>query len=160
MATYVAPLPFSLDALVAEAKRRMRRRRLLLGVVALALATGAFVLRVELVPRGGGSVGDGPHTSLSIRFMSGGFGSNAVFRLTCDPAGGTVPQPAEACAAIAAQPTLITNPKAEAVSCYGGGTNITVVGRMNGTHVDAFFSTCWARGTALVRKLGLIPARG
>jgi hypothetical protein len=40
-----------------------------------------------------------------------GNGGRALFHLKCEPAGGNVADPAKACAAIAAQPSLVTNPK-------------------------------------------------
>jgi hypothetical protein len=40
MTAHVPRLPFSLDLLIAEAKRRMRRRRLLIAVVAIVLLLG------------------------------------------------------------------------------------------------------------------------
>ena len=47
-------------------------------------------------------------------------GGRALFHLRCDPAAGNVAQPARACAAIVAQPSLVTNPK----PFYDGGNNI------------------------------------
>jgi hypothetical protein len=118
MTVRVPRLPFSLDPLLAEAKRRARLRRLLVALVAVVVVAAAVVLTVEL--RGRGSVAPVP-VNLTVLVVSAGFpghgtlpqgdGGRALFRLKCDPASGDVADPAKACAAIAAQPSLVTNPK-------------------------------------------------
>jgi hypothetical protein len=55
---------FSLEALIAEAKRRARQRRLL--VVLLVLAIAVAVAAVVLGSRGGGSGSGGPPSGLSV----------------------------------------------------------------------------------------------
>ena len=111
-------LPLSLDPLIAEAKRRARQRRLLVALVAVVVVAAGAVLAVEL--RGLGPVAPVP-ANLTVLVVSEGFpghgtlpqgnGGRALFHLKCDPAGGNVADPAKACAAIAAQPTLVTSPK-------------------------------------------------
>ena len=118
MAVRVPRLPFTLDPLMAQAKRRARLRRLLVALVAVVMVAAVAVLTVEL--RGRGPVAPVP-ANLTVLVVSEGFpghsklpwgnGGRALFRLKCDPAGGNVADPQGACAAIAAQPSLVTNPK-------------------------------------------------
>ncbi len=155
MTVRVPRLPWSLDPLMAEAKRRARQRRLLVALVAMAvLATGA-VLGVEL--RGLGSVTPVPANLTVLAVQEGG--GRALFHLRCDPAGGNVAQPAKACAAIAAQPSLVTNPK----PFYDGGSNtsyFTITGRLNGKAVHFSGESDWTPQMALIDKLGLAGSRG
>jgi hypothetical protein len=60
MTAQATPRPFSLDPLMAEAKRRARRRRLLGAVAGLAVAVGAYLL---VVPHGGGGSAVPPSAS-------------------------------------------------------------------------------------------------
>ena len=118
MTARVPRLPFSLDPLIAGAKRRARLRRLLVALIVVVATAAAAVLTVEL--RGRGSVAPIP-ANLTVLVVSEGFpghstlpqgnGGRALFHLKCDPAGGNVADPTKACAAIAAQPSLVTNPK-------------------------------------------------
>src|SRR5881275_1385378 len=98
-------LPFSLHPLVAEARRRARQRRVLVALAAVVVIAAGAVLGVEL--RGLGSATPLP-AKLTVLAV-GENGGRALFHLRCDPAGGDVAQPAKACAAIAAQPSLVTN---------------------------------------------------
>ena len=108
--TVAAP---GLDPLIAEAKRRAHQRRLLavVAAVALVLAAGAVAFGVEHWQLGLGSPSSTAPTHLTLRAEGGLVGrSHRLFHLSCSPPMGDVPQPAQACAAIAAQPTLITKP--------------------------------------------------
>jgi len=75
MTSHVPRLPFSLDPLIAEAKRRMRRRRLLIAAAVVAIAAGsAFAMRA---PGGPGPTGSGGALSGagrvgSVRIDAGG----------------------------------------------------------------------------------------
>jgi hypothetical protein len=68
-------LPFSLDPLIGEARRRMRRRRLFLGAVALAAIAAAMVAATR-PPGGPGSSGSGalsgPGRAGSVRIDNAG----------------------------------------------------------------------------------------
>jgi hypothetical protein len=80
----------------------------------------------------------------------------AVFHLDCQPTGGDVPRPAEACAAIAGQPRLITRPKP--FVCAGGTSSwwdLTVSGRLNGRAIRRSFATCWTPQMPTINRLGL-----
>jgi hypothetical protein len=116
-------LPLSLDPLIAEAKRRARLRRVLVALIAVVLVAAGAVLTVQL--RGQGSVAPvsvAPvPANLTVLVVGESWpghgalapanGGRALFHLKCDPARGDVADPAKACAAIAAQPSLVTNPK-------------------------------------------------
>src|SRR6266576_1994153 len=152
MTEHVPHLPFSLDPLMAEAKRRARQRRLLASVVALVLAAGAAGFGVELSSQGSHpDVGAVP-TSLKV-VATNQFGGHAVFHLRCDPASGNVPDPVKACAAISAQPSLVTKPKP--FLCWATAWRFTILGRMNGRPVHTKVLSCWTPQMALIGKLGL-----
>jgi hypothetical protein len=148
-------LPFSLDPLMAEARRRARQRRVLVTLVASAVVAAGAVLGVEL--RGLRSVTPVP-AKLTVLAV-GENGGRALFHLRCDPAGGDVAQPATACAAIAAQPSLVTNPK----PFFDGGSNtsyFTITGRLNGKPVHFSGESDWTPQMALIDKLGLAGPHG
>lgn len=123
MTLHIPRLPFALDPLIAEAKRRARQRRVLVALIAVVVVAAGAVLTVEL--RGQGSVAPVPAVpvpaNLTVLVVGESWpgrgalapdnGGRALFHLKCDPAGGDVADPAKACAAIAAQPSLVTNPK-------------------------------------------------
>ena len=155
MTVRVPRLPFSLDPLMAEAKRRARQRRVLVALVVVAVVVTGAVLGVEL--RGLGSVTPvaAKLTVLAVRENGG----RALFHLRCDPAVGNVAQPAKACAAIAAQPSLVTNPK----PFFDGGPNtsyFTITGRLNGKPVHFSGESDWTPQMALIDKLGLAGPHG
>jgi hypothetical protein len=52
MTLHIPRLPFALDPLIAEAKRRARQRQVLMALVAVVVVAAGAVLTVEL--RGGG----------------------------------------------------------------------------------------------------------
>jgi len=86
-------------------------------------------------------------------------GGRALFHLSCDPAAGNVADPAKACAAIAAQPSLVTNPK----PFYDGGDNaayFTITGNVNGERVHFSGESDWTPQMALIDKLGLAGPNG
>lgn len=159
MAERVSRLPFSLDPFIAEANRRARQRRALVGIVAV-IAAGA-VLGVEL--KGLGSVAPVPAnlTVLAVgnEGVVGQVGQRALFHLRCDPAGGNVADPAKACAAIAAQPSLVTDPK----PFYNEGSDswyFTISGSLKGKPVHVGVGGDWMTQMALINKLGLAGPHG
>src|ERR1041385_4685484 len=114
----------------------------LLGVLVLALAAGC-----SSVPT--------PKTSLTLLAVNTSIG-RAVFHLDCAPVGGDVSHAAHACAAIAANPALVTRPKA--FVCAGGTFSWwdgTISGRFDGRALRRSFSTCWTPQMATLGKLGL-----
>jgi hypothetical protein len=151
MAELVRRRPFSLETLVAEAKRRMWRRRGLVAAVAVVLAAGATGLGLELSSRGAGSAGVRSSTSLRLLVDGAVYNGPGVFHLNCDPPGGDVPNPAAACAAIAAQPDTITKP--EVGGCLAPWRTLEIRGRMNGKPVNGFVAACSGNRTRLIHKL-------
>ena len=96
-----------------------------------------------------------PSTSLTIVALNEHVG-RAVFHLRCDPAGGDMPSPAKACAALAQQPELVTNPKP--FVCRGGPQShwlVTIRGRLNEQRPDLSFSTCWTPQVPTIGQFGL-----
>lgn len=82
-----------------------------------------------------------PATELTITFWpEGPDGESREATLTCDPAGGTHPDPEAACAALADAQAL--EPVAPDMACtmiFGGPEQATVVGVLDGEDVDAAF---------------------
>jgi hypothetical protein len=155
MTVRVPRLPISLDPLMAEAKRRARQRRAIVALVVVAVVAAGAVLGFEL--RGLGSVTPLPANLTVLAVREGG--GRALFHLRCDPAGGNVAQPAKACAAIAAQPSVVTNPK----PFFDGGSNtayFTITGRLNGKPVHFSGESDWTPQMALIDKLGLAGSHG
>ena len=121
-------------------------------VIVLALALAAC----------GSSTGSGPQPSTLQIAIQPGFIANAKpqhFTLTCNPAGGTVPKPASACAALAAHPALLTSAPACSVGMPDVGSK-AVTGTWQGKPVSISYRGCDgdnARWVAMARALGLIP---
>jgi hypothetical protein len=148
-------LPFAVDPLIAEAKRRARQRRVLVLLVAVAAVAAGIVLTIELSAPGSVAPVPARLTVLAVRDNGG----RALFHLRCDPAGGNVADPAKACAAIAAQPSLVTDPK----PFYDGGNNgayFTITGRLNGKPVHFGGESDWTPQMQLIDKLGLAGPHG
>jgi len=79
----------------------------------------------------------------------------ARYELRCDPPDGDVPDPVGACAELAANPTLVTQP--EPSICRGGPFShweLELSGRFRGQPVNTQVSTCWTPQMALIRRLG------
>ena len=167
MTMHMPRLPFSLDPLIAEAKRRARRRRVLLAVVVSAVVAAGAALGLDM--RGLGSVTPVPGnlTVLAVAENGGALGprgGRALFHLKCDPASGNVADPAKACAAIAAQPSLVTNPKRSLNWSPVEGAvyawYFTITGRLNGKPVHFSGESPWWPQIALIDKLGLTGPHG
>lgn len=156
MTVRVPRLPFSVDPLIAEAKRRARQRRVLVALIAVVVFAAGAALTVEL--RGLGSVAPMP-ANLRVLVVGdvGTFGQNgerALFHLKCDPASGNVADPAKACAAIASQPSLI--PKS--YTDRGGEMwYFRITGSLNGKPVHFIGG---GTGVPLIDKLGLAGRHG
>lgn len=127
---------------------------LVLLVVVAAVAAG-IGLTIELSAPGSVAPVPARLTVLAVRDNGG----RAIFHLRCDPAGGDVADPAKACAAIAAQPSLVTDPK----PFYDGGNNgayFTIAGRLNGRPVHFSGESDWTPQMQLIDKLGLAGPHG
>lgn len=87
---------------------------------------------------GGGSTG----TSLTITVRATADATPQSWTLTCDPAGGTHPDPTSACTALAASDDPF-KPVPKDVACtqiYGGPQTATVTGTYKGQPVNATFN--------------------
>jgi hypothetical protein len=125
----------------------MKRSAVLLVMLCVAFSAGCGLSTKAPVPA--------KLTLLAVREGGG----RALFHLRCDPAGGDVADPAKACAAIAAQPSLVTNPK----PFYDEGNNVayfTITGSLNGKPVHFSGESDWTPQMALIDKLGLAGPNG
>jgi hypothetical protein len=98
---------------------------------------------------------DSPSTSLRL-VATNSFVGRATFTLECEPAGGDVPRPAAACAALARDPDALRRP--EPFVCFGGTSSwweISITGRYDGDPVDVRTNTCWTSQMELIRALGI-----
>jgi len=96
-----------------------------------------------------------PTTHLTVTAINTNVG-RAVFHLDCGPAGGDLPNPARACAAIAVSPQLITNPKP--FTCRGGPNSwweVKISGLLDGAPIQRRLTTCWAPKMATLGHLGM-----
>jgi len=154
MSAQAPRLPFSLHPLIAEAKRRAKRRRVLLaGVVALVLSAGSIGLVTEWSSRG-------PARALPASLLITGedqFGHTARWNLNCVPASGDVHDPAAVCEAIAAQPSLVTNPLPDGTCSVGHGWLFTIYGRVDNSWVNRTVSSLGCSEGGFMSKLGLVP---
>ena len=123
--------------------------------VRLAAIAVALVAVASVVGCGGGEGASA--TRLTILAVNPNVG-RAAFHLSCAPAGGDVPSPSRACAALAAAPDLVTRPKP--FICIGGTFSwwdITITGRLRGRAVRAHTESCWTPQMELIGKLGIAP---
>jgi hypothetical protein len=84
----------------------------------------------------------------------------AIFHLHCTPPRGDLVDNGRACAALAAEPTLVSSPKP--FVCLGGTTSwwdITISGRIDGRRLHRSVSTCWTPQMTMIGRLGLARAR-
>lgn len=84
-------------------------------------------------------------TALAIAVWPAGEGEGAAVTatLTCDPAGGDLPDPAAACAALAGDGAAALAPVAGDAICtelYGGREEARITGTLDGAPVDAALS--------------------
>jgi hypothetical protein len=168
----IAPAPPSsdpggveeLEALIREARLRQRRRRIR-GVVAFLtvaalIAVGYGIDRRATGGQSSGSTSSGgaassAKTRLTVVALNAWVG-RAVFHLDCGPAGGDIPSPARACAALAGTPQLVTSPKP--FTCMGGTSSwwdVAISGRFNGRPIRRAFSTCWTPQMTTIGRLRL-----
>jgi hypothetical protein len=86
----------------------------------------------------------GPQTSIEVTLWPDGRGAgeSRTVVLTCEPAGGSRPDPEEACAALYGEADAL-EPVASDVACtqiYGGPQEARIAGVVRGRAVDARFS--------------------
>jgi hypothetical protein len=131
-------------------------------VVVIALATLALVASASL------QAGTAATTSLRISFWERGpmtGGPDASWTLRCGPAGGTLPQPARACARLAAGGAKLVAPVPAGAVCteiWGGPQRARVVGTIGGKRVWATFGLTNGCHISRWNKLSpwLLPAGG
>jgi hypothetical protein len=95
-----------------------------------------------------------PSTDLTLLAVNP-FVGRAAFHLSCRPSGGDLGDPARACAALAADPELVTSPKP--FVCAGGTFSwwdITITGRLRGRPIRTHTSTCWTPQMEKIGRLG------
>jgi hypothetical protein len=95
-------------------------------------------------------------TELTIRAVNSDVG-RSEFHLNCEPPGGDVPNPEDACAALAKTPELVTRP--EPFVCARGRFSwwdVTISGNLGDKPIDTKFSTCWTEQMATLGRLGLL----
>ena len=111
-------------------------------------------------PAGGPATGA---TDLTI-VLDDGSGATRTWRLTCDPAGGTHPDAAAACKALAEHGATALPPVPKDRMCtqiYGGPEKATVKGTWNGKAVNSAFSKTNGCEISRWKSLsGLLPAAG
>ena len=99
-----------------------------------------------------------PPVSLAIEVRPGANASARHWTLTCDPAGGTLPHPATACAALAGVSDPFA-PVRRGIMCpmiYGGPQTATIEGTWHGTSVHATFSRVDGCQTARWSRIGAV----
>lgn len=93
-----------------------------------------------------------------------GTGQQTTWTLTCDPVGGTHPDPAAACAALTAHGATALPPKRKDVACtevYGGPQKATIRGTWQGKPVRSSFSrTDGCEISRWDQLKGLLPPSG
>jgi hypothetical protein len=113
----------------------------------------AALVAVSLAGCGSGAT----NRSTDLTFLAvNPYVGRAAFHLTCSPSGGDLRNPARACAAVAADPQLVTNPKP--FGCIGGlfsWWDVTITGRLHGRQVRTHTSTCWTPQMAMIGRLGM-----
>ena len=99
--------------------------------------------------------GGGTRTELTIHSVNSEVG-RAEFHLTCDPPGGDLPNPAQACSALSQEPNLVQHPKP--FTCAGGmfsWWDIEIRGRLDGEPISTDTSTCWTTQMDMLGALGM-----
>jgi hypothetical protein len=102
----------------------------------VAVRVDAQVAPQPRLPGNGG--GTGNIRVVELDTMLGSFG----YELHCDPAGGTVPHPAQICAAIVRRPALLYSFPGPDHSCPPGGPTVSIAGSWNGKSLRSTFSVC------------------
>jgi hypothetical protein len=132
------------------------------GVVVIALAA------LALVASGSLQAGTATTTTLRISYWDRGPMTDepdSTWTLRCGPAGGTLPQPARACARLAAGGAKLVAPVPAGTFCteiWGGPQRARVVGTIEGTRVWATFGRMNGCHISRWNKLSpwLLPAGG
>jgi Subtilisin inhibitor-like len=139
----------------------MMRFALLLVAISALAACGGDDADVVAGPAASPTAETSPKTSLTLAVDLGDGMAAQEWTLTCDPPGGTHPQPELACAALEDVDPDVFAPVGPDQACtqiYGGPETATVRGLWNGMELDASFARndgCEiARWDAVVELLG------
>jgi hypothetical protein len=142
-------------------RRRAGRVLLALAILPVLIAGCASGSEETVTPQAQESQTGGTVTTDLTIVSDDGNGKTETWQLTCDPAGGTHPDAAAACAALEAKGKTALPPVPKDMMCtqlYGGPQTAKVTGTWKGEAVDASFSRkngCEiSRWTALT---GLLP---
>lgn len=108
-----------------------------------------------VVTQGPGLQGS-PAASLRLEYRAAPDAQPRVVTLTCDPPGGSHPNPAAACARLAEQPDLLEPlpPDRRCTQQYGGPETATITGTWRGQPVDVTHSRTNGCGIARWQALG------
>lgn len=112
-------------------------------VNAVPVRGGRVAVRVDaqVAPRPrlpGTGRGTGDVRVVELGTMLGSFG----YELRCGPVGGTVPDPARICAAIARDPALLYSSPGPDHSCPAGAPTVSIAGSWDGKPLHSMFSVC------------------
>lgn len=133
-----------------------------LGLTVLLAGCGSGNSTEVVVPQAPAS-STAPSTNLTVVFDDGA-GKTDSWTLTCDPAGGTHPHAATACAALTANGKTALPPVAKGMMCtqiFGGAQRAKVTGTWNGGQVNAALSRTNGCEISRWKALeGLLPATG
>lgn len=107
----------------------------------------------------GAPAAEGGATALSVELWPAGEGQGAAVTatLTCDPAGGDLPDPGAACAALTAEADALgpVPPDTACTELYGGPEQARITGTLDGEPIDASLSR--ANGCEIDRWERLLP---
>ncbi|MGH3058072.1 MAG: SSI family serine proteinase inhibitor [Gaiellaceae bacterium] len=112
-------------------------------MIAALMAGGCGSEASDEPPAAGGTEPDPPATALTVAYRPDGRDGQArEATLTCEPAGGTHPRPAEACEALRANADALAplHPDLMCTQIYGGPEEAEVAGTLDGEQVQATFS--------------------
>jgi subtilisin inhibitor-like len=142
---------------------------LTLAVLPLLIAGCAGDDEETVTPQAPASQTGGTVTTDLTIVSDDGKGKTETWQLTCEPAGGTHPDPAAACAALAAKGKTALPPVPKDMMCtqqFGGPQTAKITGTWNGEPVNATFSRTngceisrWKALKGLLPDAGDSPAR-
>jgi len=148
----------------------MQRRTVVIASLAAALIAGLAGGIAALAAAGEKSMrqpaaaaaGETSKATLAIAIAEGDVVAGPVsYTLTCAPAGGSLPHPARACAAIARHPSmLVPQPQGLLEPCaFGADVTFAVTGRSAGAGVDSMLQACASGQSAVVALWeGVVPS--
>jgi len=129
--------PGWLEALIREARRHARRRRVAVAVLAVAVIAVSAGLYFQLHGSDATGVKHSARLTITTNNPRIGHGARAIFHLSCKPPGGDVPSPQLACASIGLisekLPLGYRCPKPSRGGLWVvGNTTLSISGRLDG----------------------------